>query len=77
MGLGHKVNGALCTGYGIRDLSSHIDKIYKNKFHSDNNFHAYLTCVMRKPAFCIYKSNGADQLHSYCAADQRLCFFAT
>ena len=29
---------------------------------------------MRKPAFCICKNKGADQLRSNCAADQRLCF---
>ena len=29
---------------------------------------------MRKPAFCICENKGADQLHSNCAADQRLCF---
>ena len=27
-----------------------------------------------KNAFCIFKSKGADQLHVYHAADQRLCF---
>ena len=30
--------------------------------------------IMRKPAFCICKNKGADQLHSNQAADQRLCF---
>ena len=30
--------------------------------------------VMRKPAFCKSENKGADQLRSYCAADQRLCF---
>ena len=29
---------------------------------------------MRKPAFCICKNKGADQLRSICTADQRLCF---
>ena len=29
---------------------------------------------MRKAAFCICKNKGSDQLHSNCAADQRLCF---
>ena len=29
---------------------------------------------MRKPAFCICENKAADQLHSNCAADQRLCF---
>ena len=29
---------------------------------------------MRKPDFCICENKGADQLHSNCAADQRLYF---
>ena len=32
---------------------------------------------MRKPDFCIYKNKAADQLHSNCTADQRLCFHYT
>ena len=29
---------------------------------------------MRKPDFCQCENKGADQLRSYCEADQRLCF---
>ena len=29
---------------------------------------------MRKPDVCLCENNGADQLRSNCAADQRLCF---
>ena len=29
---------------------------------------------MRNPAFCICANKGADQLRTYCAADQLLCF---
>ena len=29
---------------------------------------------MRKPAFCICEKKDANQLRSYCLADQRLCF---
>ena len=29
---------------------------------------------MRKPFFCICDNKDADQLHSNCEADQRLCF---
>ena len=29
---------------------------------------------MKKTAFCICENKDADQLRSYCAADQRLCF---
>ena len=35
---------------------------------------AYMSCIMRKPVFCICENKGADQLRSNCAADQRLCF---
>ena len=34
----------------------------------------YMSCVMRKPDFCICKNKGADQLHGIRAADQCLCF---
>ena len=30
--------------------------------------------VMGNPAFCICENKAADQLHSNCAADQRICF---
>ena len=30
---------------------------------------------MRKHAFCILENKGADQISSYRAADQRLCFY--
>ena len=33
-----------------------------------------LSLVMRKLDFCICEKKDADQLHSNCAADQRLCF---
>ena len=33
-----------------------------------------MSCVLRKPAFCIYEDKGADQLRDKHAADQRLCF---
>ena len=34
----------------------------------------YLSRVMSKPAFCICKNKGADQLRDNRAADQHLCF---
>ena len=34
----------------------------------------YLSHVMRKYAFRIYKNKDADQLRGNCAADQCLCF---
>ena len=33
-----------------------------------------MSCIMRKTAFFICENKGGDQLHSYCSADQRLCF---
>ena len=33
-----------------------------------------MSCVMRKPAFCICKNKGPDQLSGNCAADQHRCF---
>ena len=33
-----------------------------------------MSLVIRKPALCICENKDADQLRSYCAADQRLCF---
>ena len=33
-----------------------------------------MSCVMRKPAFCICENKGPDQLSGNCAADQHLCF---
>ena len=30
--------------------------------------------IVRKPDFCLCENKGADQLHSNCEADQRLCF---
>ena len=34
----------------------------------------HLSCVMRKPAFCICENKDANQLRSNCAADQLFCF---
>ena len=34
----------------------------------------HVSLVMRKPDFDLCKIKGADQLHSNCKADQRLCF---
>ena len=34
----------------------------------------YLSCVIRKPTFCICENKDADQLCGNRKADQRLCF---
>ena len=36
--------------------------------------HVKLSCVVRKPAFCICENKDADQLRGYREADQRLVF---
>ena len=33
-----------------------------------------MSCIMRKPTFCICENKDADQLCGNCKADQRLCF---
>ena len=33
-----------------------------------------ISCIMRKPAFCMWENKGADQLQGNCTPDQRLCF---
>ena len=35
---------------------------------------AYMSLVIRKPAFCICENKDEDQLHGDREADQRLCF---
>ena len=39
-----------------------------------NNSFFILSRIVRKPDFCICENKGADQLRSYCEADQHLCF---
>ena len=34
----------------------------------------YMSCIVRKPAFCICENKDADQLRGNPEADQRLCF---
>ena len=34
----------------------------------------YMSRHMGKPTICLGENKGADQLRSYCEADQRLCF---
>ena len=44
----------------------------KRTFHYYCNFK--MSCVVRKPAFCIFENKDADQLRGNREADQRLCF---
>ena len=50
-----------------------FDLICHGKYHVSS----HMSLVMRKPAFCICENKDANQLHSYCAADQGLCFHYT
>ena len=58
-------------------MGSRVDTTGDNKSPNViiSNYHASL--VVRKPAFCICENKDAYQLHSNCAADQRLCFHCT
>ena len=33
-----------------------------------------MSCIMRKPDFCLCENKDENQLRSNCTADQRLCF---
>ena len=35
---------------------------------------AHMSCIVRKPDFCLCENKGADQLRGSREADQRLCF---
>ena len=35
---------------------------------------SYMSCVMRKPGFCLCENKGVDQLYSNCTADQHRYF---
>ena len=43
-------------------------------FHAQKLKCHHLSRLMGKQTICIGENKGADQLHSYCEADQRLCF---
>ena len=46
----------------------------KETWRGTSNEYPHMSLVVRKPEFCICENKDADQLHSNCAADQRLCF---
>ena len=56
--------------------TAHIKSCSKSEFYilSHEDSKGYMSCIMRKPAFCICKKKDADQLCRNCAADQHLCF---
>ena len=81
--IAHVVPGAMYSGSNIISFSSHflrlceIDVFASMPLHvaqfSKRRLH-YLSLVMRKTSFCLLENKDADQLSSYCTADQRLCF---
>ena len=56
-------------------VSSHLNKRQKFIGLAEEVIkQTYLSHVMRKPAFCICKNKGTDQLHGNHAADQAFVF---
>ena len=47
---------------------------YVNFINAMAFVNAYMSRVVRKPAFCICENKDADQLRDNREADQRLCF---
>ena len=72
------ITEVVCTHWNClsqaNQMSTHKIRFYgqKNDKYISQNHH--LSWVMRKPAFSICKSKGADQLCGNPTADQRLCF---
>ena len=56
------------------ELITSGDSIFSPDILRLSLFEYYLNLELGKPDFCISKNKGTDQLGSYCAADQRLCF---
>ena len=54
-------------------VTTELGRLAQQKFYAFV-CNAYMSLVVRKPAFCICENKDADQLRSNCAADQRLCF---
>ena len=48
---------------------------FQNCFNVMCNYN--MSCLMRKPDFCLCENKTADQLSSNCKADQHLCFCYT
>ena len=72
--LGHNLGNSQVSVY--RTIGPTLVFAYKKRRFSHDATH--MSSVMRKPAFCICKNKGADQLRSdsagnHCAADQCLC----
>ena len=66
------VRGMLCYRFTSRN---NIDMSEINKLTTSNrHYHSELSCHMGKPTICLGENKGADQFHSNCEADQRLCF---
>ena len=64
----HKVNKLLLADIKILRFF-HMKNV---SFFSFKN--CYMSCVVRKPAFCICENKDADQLRGNYEACQRLCF---
>ena len=74
-----EINGIAVVTYDQNISIIGLDKLRLKKQVSDTLFlHLkaviYMSRVMRKPTFCIYKNKDADQLRGHRKADQGLCF---
>ena len=75
----------ICTHAGCtKAFSNSSDRAKHQRTHLDTvslfpilNTAQYKSRVVRKPAFCLCKNKGADQLQCNHAADQRICFCYT
>ena len=62
------------TGNPNRFKQNHLQKLATILTFRVQQVRIYMSGFMRKPAFCICKNEGDDQLSGYCIADQDLCF---
>ena len=69
-------NSAQISFETVFDCKSQIDNNLQSKIVSNSIVRGgyKLSCVVRKPAFCICENKDADQLRDNREADQRLCF---
>ena len=69
--LNTKVTNASRNGDNVK---VEVEGVKDGKKEEVSRFSCYMSCVMRKPTFCICENKDADQLRGNREADQRLCF---
>ena len=60
--------------YMVLDKKSNFSFEFSEYSHGSQRTKSKMSCVMRKPDFCICENKNADQLRGDREADQRLCF---